>query len=106
MEDLIPGLKRNEHKPMLTLVPPEMIEGLAEVFEYGLKKYARNSWRNFTPEQAISCLPDAAMRHLFAWMKGEIYDPESGLPHLQSAAWNILVTDFHTRPQGKPEKVD
>lgn len=96
-EDLVPGLKRNEHKTMLTLVPPEMIEELAKVFEYGLQKYERDSWRNFTPEQAVSCLPDAALRHFYAWMKGEIYDQESGLPHLLSAAWNILVVDFHTR---------
>lgn len=97
MSDLVEGLKRNEHKTMLTLVPPEFIEEQAKVFEYGLQKYERNSWRNFTPEQATSCLPDAALRHLYAWMKGEIFDPDSGLPHLQSAAWNILVTDFHTR---------
>lgn len=90
-DDLVPGLKRNENKPMVTLVHPQMVIGLARVFEFGLKKYARNSWMSFTPEQAASCLPDAGMRHMYRWLEGERIDPETGCHHLLQAAWNFLV---------------
>lgn len=84
-------LKMEENKPKLSLVPREGIEALARVYEYGLKKYERDSWRKFTPEQVKDCLPDAALRHLMAYCDGERIDPESGLPHLVQAAWNCLT---------------
>lgn len=88
-------LKFDEGKPQPTLVHPEMITGLARIFEYGLTKYSRNSWMNFTAEQAASCLPDSALRHLFAWLQGERIDQESGRHHLLHAAWNLLVMWWH-----------
>jgi hypothetical protein len=85
-------LKMQENKPRVSLVPREAIEGLARVYEYGLTKYSRDSWRNFTPEQARDCLADAGMRHQLRFNSGETYDKESGLHHLLSAAWNLITT--------------
>lgn len=90
-------LKMQEHKPPVSLVPRFAIEGLAEVYEYGVKKYQRDSWRQFTPDQAKACLPDAAMRHLLAYNDGEFTDKESGLPHLLQCAWNCLTLYYFER---------
>jgi hypothetical protein len=84
-------LKMAEHKPKISLVPKEGIEGLARIYEYGLEKYQKNSWRKFTPEQALECLPDAGLRHLLSFCDGEEIDPDSGLPHLLQAAWNCIT---------------
>ena len=81
-------LKMAELKPRLSLVPRKLIENMAKVYEYGMVKYSRDSWRKFTPEQVNECLPDAAFRHLLAYLDGEEIDPESGLHHLDQCAWN------------------
>jgi len=88
-------LKMAEGKPKVSLVPRSAIEQLARVYEYGLQKYHRNSWREFTLEQALATFQDAAGRHLLAYNDGEEIDPESGLPHLAQAAWNMLTLLYY-----------
>lgn len=81
------------------------LKAIAEVFTYALKKYGNvNTWRNRneTSEQRYF---DALMRHLIAHRNGEIFDPESRLPHLAHAAWNILtLLEFQCEDfeKGKP----
>jgi len=88
-------LKMAEGKPKVSLVPYEAIAQLAEVYEYGVRKYHRDSWREFTLEQALDFLPDAGMRHVLKHNSGEYRDPESGLPHLAHAAWNCLTLIYY-----------
>lgn len=74
-------------KPQLTLVPSAIIWAIAEVREYGTKKYGDpDNWRKVDPQH----YQDAAYRH---WLKylddaGGV-DEESGLPHLAHVACNI-----------------
>lgn len=74
-------------KPKLTLVPSAIIWAIAEVREYGTKKYGdSDNWRKVDPQH----YRDAAYRH---WLKylddaGGV-DEESGLPHLWHVATNI-----------------
>jgi len=89
-------LKYNEGKTRLSLVDPFFIRELAKVFEYGLTKYAEGSWRMFKLEDA-QALIDPAMRHTDAYRDGEYYDKDSGLPHLMSAAWNLMLIHYHTQ---------
>jgi hypothetical protein len=65
------------------LITPEMEEALAEVLTYGAKKYSANSWQKVEPFE--DRYYGALRRHLQEWRKGEIIDPESGLPHLNHA---------------------
>lgn len=39
------GLKYDDGKPRLDLVPPEAVMALGRVLTYGAEKYAPNSWR-------------------------------------------------------------
>jgi hypothetical protein len=52
---------------------------VARVLEFGARKYAPNNWRK---GMSWSRLVGAALRHLAAFERGEICDPETGLPHL------------------------
>jgi len=76
------GIKYDQGKVPLDLLDPDAMEGLARVLEFGAKKYARNNWRGGI---VYSRLIAAAFRHLFAILRGEYYDEESGLPHVDHA---------------------
>lgn len=82
------GLKYDQGKLRLDLIPPEIIEGLGQVFTLGAEKYGIGNWeKGFEPGQLLA----AARRHDLALAKGEFIDPDSGLPHGFHAAWNYAV---------------
>lgn len=81
------GIKHDDGKVRLSLVPQQGIEAVARVRMYGVTKYTDpNSWKGVSPERYL----DACLRHIGAHIKGEECDPESGLPHLDHAACNLL----------------
>lgn len=69
------------------------LEGVAVISAYGAAKYsvpyADQNWRRV--ENGIGRYSDAAARHFAAHLRGEHTDPESGKPHIDMAAWNILA---------------
>jgi len=82
------GVKHDQGKLRLDLLPFDAINEVAAVLTFGAKKYGDRNW-----EKGISysrCF-GAALRHLFAWFRGEDRDPESGLSHLAHAACNTLM---------------
>lgn len=82
------GLRYNEGKNQLELIPPEWIWGLAMVLTRGAVKYASRNWeRGMKWSYPVGC----ALRHLFKFVCGERYDAESGNHHLAMAAWNCLA---------------
>lgn len=89
-------LKYQEGKADVSLVPPMFIRVLARVFEYGLTKYYKNSWKEFTLDKAIDDLIPAAMRHIDEYRSGEYLDPVTKCPHLAAAAWNCLIVVWHS----------
>ena len=80
-------IKADAGKPKLTLVPRQIIYDIAEVREYGNKKYGNpENWR----EVAIERYRDAAFRHFLAYLeKPQGLDAESGIKHLKHLACNI-----------------
>ncbi len=81
-------MKYDSGKLKYNLIPPLALKRIAEVLTFGAEKYEANSWQN---------LPDfknrytaAAMRHFEAWRAGELFDPESGLPHLAHSIVNLI----------------
>ncbi len=83
-----PGKKYDHGKPKLELLPTKPLEDIAKVLEFGANKYGENNWQ-LVP-QGRKRYAGAALRHLFAWMRGEVNDPESGLPHLAHAGCCVL----------------
>lgn len=86
------GVKFDQGKPPLSLVPGEALEQIAQALAFGAKKYAPHNWRKGF---AWSRLLDGCMRHLFAWGRGERHDPESGLSHLAHAGAMLVFLLTH-----------
>ena len=80
-------IKADAGKPKLRFVPWEIVNDIAYVREYGVKKYhAVDSWKEVEPERYV----DALLRHTLAFAQdpaGE--DEESGMPHLWHVACNV-----------------
>lgn len=86
------GIKHDQGKPGLHLLPVECLEEIAKVLDFGSKKY--DSW-NWSKGFRWSRLYGSTLRHLFAHMRGESKDPETGLSHLSHAGCNILFLIYH-----------
>lgn len=82
------GMKFDMGKTRLELIPTELIDGVGRVLTFGASKYEAENWRNFT-EADFPRLVGASMRHMEAYRRGEVIDPESGLPHLAHIATNM-----------------
>lgn len=87
MSDYDRTIKNDSGKLRLTLVPREIIRAVAEVREYGVRKYTDpDNWKRVEVER----YRDAAFRHFMAYLDAPHgNDDESGLPHLWHLATNI-----------------
>lgn len=81
---LVPeGKKFDSDKTRYDLIPPLALEEFAKVLTFGAKKYGPNNWQ--LVDNGADRYFAAAQRHLWACMRGETYDDESGLHHLAHA---------------------
>lgn len=82
------GTKNDAGKLRLDLIPPEFEKGLAEVLTYGAKKYEPKNWEKGIKYSRVYA---SLRRHLLSWLMGEDIDPESGLPNLFLATFNLMA---------------
>lgn len=82
------GIKFDSGKPEYGLLPPFALDEIAKVLTYGANKYAPNNWRHV--ENSSKRYFDAAQRHMWAIARGEVNDPESGMPHAAHAATCLM----------------
>lgn len=99
-----PGMKFDDVKHRWDLLPLDAVESIVEVMTFGANKYAPNNWKYL--DNAESRYKAALLRHVAAIDKGEVKDPDSGLPHIAHAACNALfLLWFHIqRPVAKEGK--
>lgn len=94
--------KDTKGKPKLSLVPPQIIFDVAEVREYGNKKYpsgGKDNWKKVS----IDGYKDALLRHTMRYIqnpKGK--DEESGIEHYKHMACNIA---FICEMEAKNEQI-
>jgi len=86
------------------LSAPKSLEGLARVYEFGAKKYARDNWKRGLSYMTLIA---SLMRHLLKFISGENLDEESKLPHVSHILWNaqILSEMYYTRKDMDDRKV-
>lgn len=83
------AVRFNKGKLDWSLMPWDSLEEILKVLEFGKIKYSSWNWskgEGFTYTSLFGCIS----RHLFAWIRGEDNDPESGLSHIAHAACNLL----------------
>lgn len=70
-----------------SLVPVELVKAVAQVREYGCKKYKNpDNWKAVEPQRYV----DAMYRHMLNYLREQdSTDDESGLPHLWHIACNV-----------------
>lgn len=83
---MIEGTKDDNGKLKLSRVPPELIEAVARVRDFGDRKYTDpENWKHIAQER----WHEALLRHVLAiWNDPMHIDEESGLPSLWHVACN------------------
>ena len=81
------GLKFDEGKPPMDLLPYESLAAVAQVLAFGATKYSRGNWANGIN---YSRLLSASMRHIYQYNNGEDLDPETGLSHIAHGICDLL----------------
>lgn len=81
------GLKFDQGKPTFELLPDDALAAIQKVLDFGATKYAARNW-----ELGMEWLRpwNACFRHLWAWVRREPCDPETGMSHLWHAGCCIL----------------
>jgi hypothetical protein len=88
------AIKFDSEKPRMDLLPTVALEEIAKVLTFGAVKYS--SW-NWAQGLKWSRLLGAACRHLFAYMRGEDKDKETGLSHLAHLGCCVVFLLWHEK---------
>lgn len=81
------GTKFDSGKPGFELLPDDALGAIQKVLEFGAQKYAERNWELGMEWRRPW---NACLRHLWAWMRREEADPETGMSHLWHAGCCIL----------------
>lgn len=96
------GVKFDEDKVRMELLPPELLVGTAQILTFGAEKYGVRNWEGGMDWSRVF---GALMRHMWAWWKGENLDPETGHSHLKHAACCIaFLMAYEERGTGKDDR--
>lgn len=88
MTDLLTeGTKHDGDKVRVELLSPWFLEEVGKVLTSGAVKYEDNNWAKGI---RATRLIGATLRHVFAYMRGEVNDPEWGFHHLAHAACCLM----------------
>ena len=98
----IGGVKYDDGKPRYDLLPSDALEELVAVYTYGANKYRDRNWEVGMRWGRVFA---ATMRHLWAWMRGESYDPDTGFHHAAHAAFGCFaLIAFDKRGIGEDDR--
>ena len=88
------GVKFDDDKIRMDLIPPELFQAVGEVLTAGAAKYGPRNWEKGL--KYSRCI-GAILRHLVSFMSGEVMDPESGLPHIDCVIVNAMFISTSMR---------
>lgn len=79
----------NTGKPELSFLmdAPLAMQGLANRFSLGARKYSRDNWKLGLPTKQVI---DSLLRHIMAYSNGELTDEDGG-EHVDAIVWNAVV---------------
>lgn len=100
--DTAEGRKDDGGKPPLHLIAPDFLYAIAEILDFGAKKYAPRNWEKGMDWSRVY---RAAIGHLFDWFMRKGPDPETGKSHLWHAACCIMfLVCYELRGVGKDDR--
>ena len=82
--------KFDKGKARYDLIPPEFMDAIAKMYGMGACKYGEGNWEKGNGLGYMRMFA-AMMRHGWAFIRGERYDPEDGQHHLLSVAWYAIA---------------
>lgn len=77
------GVKHDQGKPRMDLLPPELLTEVAKILTFGAEKYSARNWEKGMEWGRVY---GAALRHMNKWWAGQDKDDETGESHLAHAA--------------------
>lgn len=89
------GKKYDKDKLKVELLYKDLVaelESVAQVLTFGSNKYGARNWQNLP--NAKERYFAAAIRHMNSWVRGDLKDLESGLPHLSHAITCLLFISY------------
>jgi hypothetical protein len=96
------GIKHDEGKLRMDLVPISAIEAMAEILGFGSSKYGDRNWEKGL---AYSRVYAALLRHLTAWFDKQGLDEESGKSHLKHAMCCLaFLVEFERKQTGEDDR--
>ena len=90
------AVRDDSGKTNWSLMPFEALEEINKVLEFGANKYSANNWQQGSGFKYSRVL-NSLLRHIFAFMRGEDKDPESGLSHMAHAGCNVLFILYYLK---------
>ena len=73
------------------LIDHEWTTNIAEIYAFGAAKYEHSNWQKVSAHRYFSALN----RHIDHYLKGDIFDSESGYRSLYHSAWNCIALQWH-----------
>lgn len=96
------GRKDDAGKPPYHLIAPELLSAIAEILEFGAKKYAPRNWEK---GMAWHRPFRACIGHMWDWWRGAGPDAETGKSHLWHAACCIMfLIAYEARGIGEDDR--
>jgi len=82
-------MRKDDGKAPMHLIPPWVLEPLAQLYDIGAEKYG--AWNYIEHPQAWSRVSSAMERHVTKWKAGERYDQTDGQHHMLSVIWGAMT---------------
>ena len=96
------GIKFDQDKIRMSLLPTRPLEDIAEVLTIGARKYDDNNWRKGFKWTRVY---DSLQRHLSDWKKGINIDKETSKKHLAHAGCCLLfLLEFSHSGAGEDDR--
>ena len=99
--------KDDKDKPRYSLIPPDALQDVAQLYTDGAAKYGDRNWEKGMDWCRVY---DALQRHAQKWLSGQDLDDDdpvgSRQPHMASVAWCALtLLVYHKRGVGVDDRL-
>lgn len=96
------SLRYNEGKLKWSYIDFKSLESMVRVMMKGAEKYEPFNWQKGLDLNEVL---ESLARHLFALMRGEINDPESGEHHMAHVMCNAMFWEYHYNKQNENKDI-